>query len=104
MEVLGMVKKKFFKTNEECEVTFEINNTDANDVTLVGEFNGWAPVTMKSTKNGPFRTKVRLPKDGRYQFRYLVDGQTWLNDEAADAYWPNEHGTDNSVVFTFSEN
>jgi 1,4-alpha-glucan branching enzyme len=99
-----MVKKKFFKTNEECEVTFEMHNADAQDILLVGEFNGWAPVAMKAAKNGPFRAKVRLPKDGRYQFRYLVNGQIWLNDDAADAYWPNEHGTDNSVVFTFSEN
>ncbi len=99
-----MVKKKFFKTSEECEVTFEVNNTDAQAVVLVGEFNGWTPVAMKPAKNGPFRAKVRLPKDGRYQFRYLVNGQEWLNDEAADAYWPNEHGGQNSVVFTFSEN
>ncbi len=99
-----MVKKKFFKTSEECEVTFEVNNEDVQEVVLVGEFNGWTPVAMKPAKNGPFRTKIRLPKDGRYQFRYLADGQNWLNDEAADAYWPNEHGSENSVIFTFSEN
>jgi 1,4-alpha-glucan branching enzyme len=99
-----MLKKKFFKSNEECEVTFEFNTTAAQEVAVVGEFNGWQPVEMKPAKNGPFRTKVRLPKDGRYQFRYLVDGKNWVNDEAADAYWPNEHGTNNGVVFTFSAN
>jgi hypothetical protein len=33
-----------------------------------------------------------------YQFRYLVDGETWLNDPAADKYVPNPFGSENSVV------
>ncbi|MCP4362484.1 MAG: 1,4-alpha-glucan branching protein [Chloroflexi bacterium] len=99
-----MLKKKFFKTKEECEVTFEFNNENAQEVKLVGEFNGWEPIAMKKLKKGPFKTKVRMPKEGQFQFRYLINEEIWQNDEAADAYWPNEHGADNSVVFTFSQN
>lgn len=102
-----MFKKKYLKTKDEVEVTFEFTNApEAQEVSLVGEFTGWEPVAMKKAKakNSPFKTKIRLPKEGQYQFRYLVDGQIWANDEAADAYWPNEHGSDNSVIFTFSEN
>jgi 1,4-alpha-glucan branching enzyme len=99
-----MLNKKFFKTKDECEVTFAVEAENAESVVLVAEFNDWQPVEMKPAKNGPFQAKVRLPKDGQFQFRYLVNGQQWLNDEAADAYWPNEHGTENSVVATLSEN
>ncbi|MCA9898402.1 MAG: isoamylase early set domain-containing protein [Ardenticatenaceae bacterium] len=95
-----MFTKKFFKTKDECEVTFELNVENAEQVVLVSEHNGWEPIDMKQAKNGPFRTKVRLPKDGQFQFRYLVDGSEWHNDEAADAYWANEHGGDNSVIST----
>ncbi len=95
-----MLKKKFFKTKEECEVTFEVNVENADQVALVSEHNGWEPIQMKRIKNGPFRTKIRLPKEGQFQFRYLVDGTNWHNDEAADAYWTNEHGSENSVIFT----
>ncbi len=95
-----MLKKKFFKTNDDCEVTFEFTPADAAEVALVTEAANWEPIAMKKTKEGSFRTKVRLAKGGQYQFRYLVDGETWANDEAADAYWANEHGGDNSVVFT----
>lgn len=95
-----MLKKKYFKTNDECEVTFELTADSAQEVSVVGDFNDWQPIAMKSAKKGPFRAKVRLPKNGRYQFRYLVDGNSWLNDEAADAYEPNEHGSENSVVST----
>lgn len=97
-----MLKKKFFKSNDECEVTFEFAATEAKEVSIVGDFNNWQPVVMKQARKAgsPFRAKVRMPKDGQFQFRYLVDGEVWQNDEAADAYWPNEHGSENSVVFT----
>jgi len=95
-----MLKKKFFKTNEDCEVTFEFTAPEATEVVLLCDAANWEPAAMKKTKEGSFRTKMRLAKGGQYQFRYLVDSQTWVNDEAADAYWANEHGTDNSVVYT----
>ncbi len=101
-----MLKKKFFKTIEECEVTFELAVPEAAEAALVGEFNDWQPVKMKKAKakNAPFRIKIRLPKEGEYQFRYLVNSQEWRNDEAADAYRKNGHGSDNSVVSTFNKN
>jgi 1,4-alpha-glucan branching enzyme len=99
-----MLKKKFLKTKNECEVTFEVKAKDAATVALVSDFNGWQPVEMKQAKKGPFMAKVRLPKEGQFQFRYLVDEQKWQNDEAADAYLTNEYGGNNSVVSTFSDN
>ena len=98
-----MITKKFFKTVDECEVTFDYNNESASEVTLIGDFNNWEPVPMKKAKKAgsPYRAKVRLPKDGEFQFRYLVDSSYWANDDAADAYWPNEFGDTNSVVNTY---
>jgi 1,4-alpha-glucan branching enzyme len=98
-----MLTKKYFKTNDECEVTFDYENEGATEVTLVGEFNGWEPVPMKKAKKAgsPYRAKVRVPKNGEFQFRYYVDGGYWVNDAAADAYWPNEFGDTNSVVNTY---
>ncbi|MFN2135191.1 MAG: isoamylase early set domain-containing protein [Candidatus Promineifilaceae bacterium] len=97
-----MINKKFFKTKDECEVTFEYANEGASEVALVSNFNDWEPVPMtKASKAGsPFRVKVRMPKGGEYQFRYQVDGSYWANDEDADAYWPNEFGETNGVVNT----
>ena len=83
------------------EVTFEYPE-DANKVAVVGEFADWEPLEMNKAKKGdnPFRLKVRLPKEGQYQFRYLVDQEEWVNDDEADDYWPNEFGEHNSVVST----
>lgn len=95
-----MLKKRFFKTKDEVEVTFEFSHMPADTVALAGEFNSWQPEEMQRLKGGAFKTRVRLPKDSEFEFRYLVNGETWENDDAADAYRLNEHGTDNSVVFT----
>ncbi len=96
-----MLKKRIFKTKDEVEVTFEVDRPELESVDWVSETNEWNPVPMKRADRGkgPFRLKVRLPKNAAIQFRYLVDGH-WENDEAADDYWPNEHGSDNSVVLT----
>jgi 1,4-alpha-glucan branching enzyme len=96
-----MLKKKYFKTKDECEVTFEYDAEGAKTVALVSELNGWDPIKMsKRKKDGAFTTKVRFPKNGEYQFRYLVDGENWDNDSEADAYVANEHGSENSIVST----
>jgi 1,4-alpha-glucan branching enzyme len=99
-----MIKKKFFKTKDECEVTFELDVETAEAVAVVGEFNDWQPIEMKQAKDGSFKTKVRLPKEGRFQFRYLIDKQDWQNDETADAFLTNEFGGKNSVISTSSNN
>lgn len=95
-----MLKKRFFKSNSECEVTFRLEDVQAEDVVLLCESNGWTPTPMSQLKSGPFQTKLRLPVDQQIQFRYLLDGERWLNDTEADAYFPNEFGGENSVVIT----
>ena len=95
-----MLKKKFFKTKNECEVAFEVTCDDAKQVDLLCESNGWDPIPMKKNRAGAFRTKIRLPKDQSFEFRYLVDHETWLNDETADATQPNRFGGSNSVLNT----
>ena len=96
-----MLKKKFFKTKNEAEVTFEFAADNIKTVSLVADFNKWEPVVMRFVKKDKvFRTKVRLPKDETFCFRYLLDNKEWENDHKADQYTPNPFGTDNSVVST----
>ena len=96
-----MVSKRYFKTRDEAEVTFEIDIAGIESAAVVAESHGWTPQPMKRSRRGrgPFRLKVRVPRNHTVQFRYLLDGSRWENDEAADAYWPNALGSDNSVVF-----
>lgn len=97
-----MLSKRYFKTKDEVEVTFEVDQSVGDEVEWVADANDWEPVTMPAINKGkgPFKLRVRLPKDRHVQFRYRVDGDRWINDEAADAYWYNGHDADNSVVST----
>ncbi|AUI88379.1 1,4-alpha-glucan branching protein [Vibrio azureus] len=96
-----MLKKRFFKTKDEVEVTFELEKSHWNTIQIAGDFNNWQPEPMKLVKkSGQFKFKTRLPKAKNVQFRYLFDNEQWDNDPQADAYIPNGYGEDNSVVCT----
>ncbi|MBQ4833448.1 isoamylase early set domain-containing protein [Pseudoalteromonas sp. MMG010] len=96
-----MLNKRFFKTKDEAEITFEFSHPEATEVSLIGEFNEWEPKPMKLNKKlGVFKYKQRLPIDKEFTFRYLVNGEIWDNDHQADNYVANEFGSENSVVNT----
>ncbi len=95
-----MLKKKFFKTKTECEVVFELSPKGAQQVELVCEVNQWEPIEMKKNRQGAFRTKLRFPRDGQFQFRYLVDQKLWVNDEDADGFQTNQFGGKNGILDT----
>lgn len=99
-----MLKKRFFKTKSECEVTFELSPEETGDgavtVELICEANDWRPVAMKKNKKGSFLTKMRFPKEREFQFLYRVNENAWLTDETADAQRPNGFGGTNSVLRT----
>ena len=97
------IKKQFLKSKPVCKVTFKVpkkDATDANEVYLVGEFNQWneTALPMQGLKSGDFKTTIELEKGREYQFRYLVDGETWVNDSDADKYVSTPFSSENSVL------
>jgi 1,4-alpha-glucan branching enzyme len=98
------LKKQYLKNKPVCKVTFTLPKSMANSadkVSLVGEFNDWDPGAnpMKRRKDGAFDTTVSIPTGREYQFRYLLDGISWENDDCADRYVRSPYGdSENSVV------
>ena len=98
------IKKRFLKSRPECKVTFRLSKgtaEKAESVHIVGDFNNWDThaTPMKKLKSGHFSTTLDLKVGSAYQFRYLIDGTDWLNDEGADKYVPSSYpGVENSVV------
>lgn len=96
-----MLKKRFFKTKDEVEVTFEVSQNHWESAHVAGEFNNWKPEPMTLVKkSGLFKYKTRLPKEQKVQFRYLFNKHQWANDPQADDYVANDFGSDNGVVLT----
>src|SRR5665811_2282573 len=80
-------------------VTFELPAAAAAAaVSVCGDFNDWSPTThwLTRTDGGSFQATLELQAGRRWRFRYLLDGQRWENDWAADDYLPNVHGGDDS--------
>src|SRR5437764_6825488 len=87
--------------NGVVEVTFEVDAAvQADRANLCGEFNDWSQSAdaMERKPDGGFTLTKQLASGRAYRFRYLLDGQRWENDWAADNYVPNEYGGDDSVV------
>ena len=99
-----MIKKQFLKSKPVCKTTFTLPveaAPEADTVVIVGDFNEWnldKGVEMKKQKNGIFKAVVELESGKEYQFRYLIDGESWENDWEADKYVSTPFGVDNSVV------
>lgn len=95
-----MLQKKFTPKRTICKVTFSIPEQWAEkDVKLVGDFNDWNKDSDSlEKKEDKWEVTMRLKPENRYRFRYLLDGNVWENDDAADEYIPNEFGTEDSVV------
>jgi len=98
------LKKRYLKSKPVCKVTFELPRKAApaaESVGVAGDFNGWDPQVTPLTrkKSGDFNVTLELASGREYQFRYVIDGQTWENDWQADRYAPSEiPGVENSVV------
>ena len=96
-----MLKKTPVKNSEKVSVTFAVEDQpSADQIHLVGDFNDWEPerTPMKQRKDGAWSVAVRLDKDQRYEYRFVVDGDVWCADEMADELVPNPFGGHNSVV------
>ena len=94
-----MLKKSYSKTKRSCRVTFKLP-TEGEEVALLGEFNEWQQDAhpMIKRKDGTFSITISLDSGKDYRFRYLKDGEDWLNDEAPDAYVLNRYGSQDCVV------
>lgn len=98
-----MINKRYFKTKDEVEVTFELpENFVGESVAIVADFLKWEPIEMKHVaKTHSYKFKTRLPKDQSFEFRYLVDKEVWLNDPNADFYRENAFGQENAGINTY---
>ncbi|MFW5955195.1 MAG: isoamylase early set domain-containing protein [Rhodothermales bacterium] len=97
-----MIEKKPSTKGNTVRVKFELPGDVAeNSVAVVGDFNDWDENVheMKYVKSrNVWSTTITLPANNSYQFRYLVDGEEWQNEEQADGVAGNPYFSENSVI------
>lgn len=67
---------------------------------LVAEFTSWVPLPMDRLGDGKFTITLRLPAGQEWRYRFLVDGDSWVNDWAAVDYVVDDAGCAMSVLRT----
>ena len=81
-------------------VRFVIAMPAARSVALVGDFNGWNPVSTPLARDAAGRVwtiSMPLPA-GTYQYAFVVDGQVWVADPTATITLKDEFGAPSSVL------
>lgn len=82
----------------EKPVEFKVNLPGVKSVAVAGTFNEWdaSRTPLNSSPGGGWKTTVWLPA-GRYEYRFVADGQ-WISDPNARETVQNSYGGTNSVV------
>jgi len=93
-----MAKKKRKGNLGKRKVAFSLNAPEAKRVAVSGDFNKWSADAhaMKKDENGVWHRNAMLSA-GRYEYRFLVDGQ-WWNDPKNDQVCWNSFGTQNNIL------
>lgn len=91
-------------------ITFSHNNPGLNSVWIAGSFNQWAGTAVNNDfnvkylypmtgpdKKGLWRFQIWL-KPGKYTYKFIENGKTWVQDINAENAVPDGYGKWNSVI------
>jgi 1,4-alpha-glucan branching enzyme len=96
-----MIHKQSSASENKVIVTFEIPGSIwADQIYLVGDFNGWDPHNLPFHYNRQENWEVQLELDEgqEYRFRYLIDDDNWGSEWQADRDAVGPDGAHDSVV------
>ena len=86
------------KKSKRKKIIFSFFDPNANEVLLLGDFNGWDKKKhpMKKRENGMWEKHLFL-EPGTYEYKFKVDGD-WHNDPESTKICTNQFGTKNNFV------
>jgi serine protease AprX len=85
---------------ENGRLVFVYHDDEASSVAVAGDFNGW------NTKATPFArdaaglwfAEIEAPRPGRYQYKFIVDQQRWIEDPSNGMKVSDNYGGLNAVL------
>ena len=98
------IQKEYLTDKGICRVKFSLPPDPANPskkVCIVGDFNDWDQkrIPMRKGEDGSYSATLELKMGNEYEFRYLIDGTHWENDNEADKHVLSRYqDSQNSVV------
>src|ERR1044072_4265531 len=85
---------------ENGRLTFVFHDDSAHSVSVAGDFNGWSRVAtpLKRNQSGLWFTEIVVPGTGRFEYKFIINGQRWIEDPSNGMKVPNNYGGLNSVL------
>ena len=86
---------------EDGQVLFFFYGDQAKSVSLAGEFNGWDSnkTRLQKDEQGMWRTALAAPPPpGLYHYKFVINGEWWLEDPTNGMKAPDGFGGLNSVL------
>lgn len=85
---------------ENGRLMFVFHDDGAHSVSVAGDFNGWSQTATPLKRNGSglWFTQIAIPQVGRFEYRFIIDGQRWIEDPSNGMKAPNKYGGLNSVL------
>jgi len=85
---------------ENGRLMFVFHDDSAHSVSVAGDFNGWsqAATPLKRNESGLWFTEIIVPRAGRFEYKFIINGQRWIEDPSNGMKAPNNYGGLNSVL------
>jgi len=83
---------------ENGRIVFVFHDDSANSVSVAGDFNGWRQTPLKRNGSGLWSTEIAALRTGRFEYKFIVNGQRWIEDPGNGMKAPDSFGGLNSVI------
>ena len=85
---------------ENGRLMFVFHDDSAHSVSVAGDFNGWsqAATPLKRNDSGLWFTEFVVPRAGRFEYKFVINGRLWIEDPSNGMKAPNNYGGLNSVL------
>jgi serine protease AprX len=81
-------------------ILFFFHDPDAKKVEVLGSWNDWQTpaVEMVHVEHGVWKGVLAPLPSGHYKYKFLIDGNKWMDDPANPHKAPDPHGIFNSIL------
>ena len=85
---------------ENGRLMFVFHDDSAESVSVAGDFNGWSQgaTPLKQNVSGLWFAEIAIPRAGRFEYKFIINGQHWIEDPSNGMKAPNNYGGLNSVL------
>jgi 1,4-alpha-glucan branching enzyme len=90
---------------EKGRLLFVFHDDEAASVSVAGDFNEWDQLAtpLKRNNEGLWSTNIIVPRLARFEYKFIVNGQRWIEDPNNGMKAPDNFGGLNSVIVMTTE-